>query len=48
MKDPVAVEIEFGKCAFVDHDLFGKRPSFYVSDIVDIEKEILPMKDLKT
>lgn len=35
VKDRVAVEIQFGKYAFVAHDLFVKHLSFYVSDIID-------------
>ena len=46
-KDRVAVEIQFGKYAFVAHDLFVKHLSFYVSDIIDVGIEILPMKELE-
>ena len=44
VKDRVAVEVQFGKYAFVAHDLFVKHLSFYVSDIIDVGIEILPMK----
>ena len=47
VKDRVAVEIQFGKYAFVAHDLFVKHLSFYVSDIIDVGIEILPMKSLE-
>ena len=47
VKDRVAVEIQFGKYAFVDHDLFVKHLSFYVSDIIDVGIEVLPMKELE-
>ena len=47
VKDRVAVEIQFGKYAFVAHDLFVKHLSFYVSDIIDVGIEILPMKELE-
>lgn len=47
VKDRVAVEVQFGKYAFVAHDLFVKHLSFYVSDIIDVAIEILPMKDLE-
>ena len=47
VKDRVAVEVQFGKYAFVAHDLFVKHLSFYVSDIIDIGIEILPMKELE-
>ena len=47
LKDRVAVEIQFGKYAFVAHDLFVKHLSFYVSEIIDVGIEILPMKALE-
>ena len=47
VKDRAAVEVQFGKYAFVAHDLFVKHLSFYVSDIIDVGIEILPMKDLE-
>lgn len=47
IKDRVAVEVQFGKYAFVAHDLFVKHLSFYVSDIIDVGIEILPMKSLE-
>lgn len=47
VKDRVAVEVQFGKYSFVAHDLFVKHLSFYVSDIIDVGIEILPMKTLQ-
>ncbi|MXY76780.1 MAG: restriction endonuclease [Acidimicrobiia bacterium] len=47
IKDRVAVEVQFGKYAFVAHDLFVKHLSFYVSDIIDVGIEILPMKSME-
>ena len=47
LKQRVAVEVQFGKYAFVAHDLFVKHLSFYVSDIIDVGIEILPMKKLE-
>lgn len=47
LKDRVAIEIQFGKYAFVAHDLFVKHLSFYVSEITDVGIEILPMKELE-
>ena len=44
LKERVAVEVQFGKYAFVAHDIFVKHLSFYVSDIIDVGIEILPMK----
>ena len=47
VKDRVAVEVQFGKYAFVAHDLFVKHMTFFVSDMIDVGIEILPMKELK-
>lgn len=47
VKDRVAMEVQFGKYAFVAHDLFVKHLSFYVGDIIDVGIEILPMKELE-
>lgn len=47
VKQRIAVEVQFGKYAFVAHDLFVKHLSFYVSDIIDVGIEILPMKALE-
>lgn len=48
VKERVAVEVQFGKYAFVAHDLFVKHLSFYVSDIIDVGIEVLPMKELES
>lgn len=47
VKERVAVEVQFGKYAFVAHDLFVKHLSFFVSDIIDVGIEILPMKEME-
>lgn len=47
VKDRVAVEVQLGKYAFVAHDLFVKHLSFFVSNIIDVGIEILPMKTLE-
>lgn len=47
VKERIAVEVQFGKYSFVAHDLFVKHLSFYVSDIIDVGIEILPMKSLE-
>ena len=47
VKERVAVEVQFGKYAFVAHDLFVKHMAFYISDVIDIGIEILPMKELE-
>jgi hypothetical protein len=47
VKDRVAVEVQFGKYAFVAYDLFVKHLAFYVGDVIDVGIEILPMKSLQ-
>ncbi|MEI2692245.1 MAG: BglII/BstYI family type II restriction endonuclease [Anaerolineae bacterium] len=48
IKDRVAVEVQFGKYAFVAYDLFVKHLAFFVSDQIDVGIEILPMKSLQS
>ena len=47
VKERVAVEVQFGKYAFVAHDLFVKHMAFFVSDLIDVGVEVLPMKTLE-
>jgi hypothetical protein len=47
VKDRVAVEVQFGKYAFVAYDLFVKHMAFFVGDLIDVGIEILPMKSLQ-
>ena len=47
VKDRVAVEVQFGKYAFVAYDLFVKHMAFFVGDAIDVGVEILPMKELQ-
>lgn len=47
VKDRVALEVQFGKYAFVAYDLFVKHLAFYVGDRIDVGVEILPMKSLQ-
>lgn len=47
VKDRVAVEVQFGKYAFVAFDLFVKHMAFFVGDVIDVGVEILPMKSLQ-
>ena len=47
VKDRVAVEVQFGKYAFVAYDLFVKHLAFYVGDHIDVGVEILPVKSLQ-
>ncbi len=48
VKDRVAIEVQFGKYAFVAYDLFVKHLAFYVGDHIDVGIEILPMKSLQS
>jgi len=48
VKDRVAVEVQFGKYAFVAYDLFVKHLAFYVRDEIDVGIEILSMKSLQS
>jgi hypothetical protein len=48
VKDRVAVEVQFGKYAFVAYDLFVKHLAFYVGDRIDVGIEILPTKFLQS
>ncbi|MBI1388601.1 MAG: restriction endonuclease [bacterium] len=48
VKDRIAVEVQFGKYAFVAFDLFVKHLAFYVGDMIDVGVEILPMKSLQS
>lgn len=47
VKERVAVEVQFGKYAFVAHDLFVKHMSFFVNDDIDVGVEIVPMKEME-
>jgi hypothetical protein len=47
VRERVAIEVQFGKYAFVAYDLFVKHLAFYVGDQIDVGIEILPMKALQ-
>jgi hypothetical protein len=47
VRERVAIEVQFGKYAFVAYDLFVKHLAFYVRDQIDVGIEILPMKSLQ-
>ena len=47
VKGRVAVELQFDDYAFTTHDLFSEHLGSYVSDIIDVGIEILPMKELE-
>jgi len=44
VKDEVAVEVQFGKYAFVAYDLFVKHVLFYSGGLINVGVEVLPMK----
>ena len=48
IKERVAIEVQFGKYAFVAYDLFVKHLAFYVGEKIDVGIEILPMKSLQS
>lgn len=47
VKNKVAVEVQFGKYAFIAYDLFVKHLAFYVGDQIEVGVEILPMKSMQ-
>lgn len=47
VKQKVAVEVQFGKYAFVAYDMFVKHLAFYVAEVIDVGVEIVPMKTLQ-
>ena len=42
VKNKVAVEIQFGKYAFVAYDLFVKHMAFFIANKIDVGIEIIP------
>lgn len=48
VKDRVAIEVQFGKYAFVAYDIFVKHLAFFVGDHIDVGVEIFPMKSLQS
>jgi hypothetical protein len=47
VKNEVAVEVQFGKYAFVAFDLFVKHLLFYSGGIINVGIEILPTKNMQ-
>lgn len=47
VKEKVAVEVQFGKYAFVAFDLFVKHMLFYSGGVIDLGIEVLPMKSMQ-
>jgi hypothetical protein len=48
VKDQIAVEVQFGKYAFVAFDLFVKHLLFYTGGIINLGIEILPTKKMQS
>ncbi len=48
VKDNIAIEVQFGKYAFVAYDLFVKHLLFYSGNIINIGIELLPMKIMQS
>jgi len=44
VKDEVAIEVQFGKYAFVAYDLFVKHLLFYSGGVINVGVEVLPVK----
>ena len=47
VKDKIAVEVQFGKYAFVAFDLFVKHMLFYSGGVINLGIEILPTKSMQ-
>jgi hypothetical protein len=47
VKDKIAVEVQFGKYAFVAFDLFVKHLLFYSGGVINLGIEILPTKKMQ-
>jgi len=48
VKDKIAIEIQFGKYAFVAFDLFVKHMLFYSGDVINVGIEVLPTKNMQS
>jgi len=48
VKDNIAIEVQFGKYAFVAYDLFVKHLLFYSGNIINVGIEVLPMKSMQS
>jgi hypothetical protein len=44
VKDQIAIEVQFGKYAFVAYDLFVKHMLFYSGGVINVGVEVLPVK----
>ena len=48
VKENIAIEVQFGKYAFVAYDLFVKHLLFYSGGVINVGIEILPMKCMQS
>ena len=48
VKDSIAIEVQFGKYAFVAYDLFVKHLLFYSGGLINVGIELLPMKSMQS
>lgn len=48
VKDKVAVEVQFGKYAFVAFDLFVKHLLFFSGGVINVGVEVLPTKTMQS
>lgn len=48
VKDKIAVEIQFGKYAFVAYDIFVKHMLFFSGGVINLGIEILPTKKMQS
>ncbi len=48
IKEKIAVEVQFGKYAFVAYDLFVKHMLFYSGGVINLGVEILPIKKMQS
>ncbi len=47
IKNRISVEVQFASIESVSHDVFVKHPSLYISGMIDVGVEIVPMKELQ-
>ncbi len=48
VKENIAIEVQFGKYAFVAYDLFVKHLLFYTGGVINVGIEILPIKSMQS
>jgi hypothetical protein len=48
IKETIAIEVQFGKYAFVAYDLFVKHLLFYTGGVINVGIEVLPMKSMQS